>query len=61
MITGARVFDVYHGAELDGSKSVAVSVTIQPGDKTLTDEEIDAIGAKVVASVKKQTGGTLRG
>ena len=61
MIAGAEVFDVYAGAELGGQKSVAVNVTIQPTDKTLTDEEIEAIAAKVVANVEKQTGGRLRG
>lgn len=61
LITGADVFDVYEGAELDGKKSIAVAVTIQPLEKTLTDEEIDKIAEKVVASVEKQTGGKLRG
>jgi len=61
LVTGATLFDVYQGAELEGKKSVAVSVTIQPVDKTLTDKEIEALAAKVVANVEKQTGGTLRG
>ena len=61
MIAGARVFDVYEGPELDGAKSVAVAVTIQPTEKTLTDPEIDAIAGKIVANVEKLTGGKLRG
>ncbi len=60
MISGAEVFDVYAGDELGGRKSIAVNVTIQPTEKTLTDEEIEAIAAKVVANVEKQTGGQLR-
>jgi phenylalanyl-tRNA synthetase beta chain len=60
MITDAAVFDVYAGSELEGQKSVAVTVTIQPTDKTLTDEEIEAIAGKIVANVEKQTGGKLR-
>lgn len=60
LITAASVFDVYEGSELDGRKSVAISVTLQPVDRTLTDEEIDAVAAKIVANVEKQTGGTLR-
>ena len=36
-------------------------MTLQPRDKTLTDQEIDAIGAKIVAEVGKRTGGVLRG
>ena len=62
MITSAQVFDVYAGKGVpEGKKSVALSVTIQPADKTLTDEEIEAISQKVVAQVAKQTGGALRG
>ena len=62
MITAAQVFDVYAGKGVpDGKKSVALSVTIQPAEKTLTDEEIEAISQKVVAQVAKQAGGVLRG
>ncbi|MBL8674989.1 MAG: phenylalanine--tRNA ligase subunit beta, partial [Rhodospirillales bacterium] len=62
MITAAQVFDVYAGKGVaDGRKSVALSVVIQPVEKTLTDAEIEAICAKVVAQIAKQTGGTLRG
>ncbi len=60
MVKAAQIFDVYRGAELDGKKSVAIAVTIQPAEKTLTDEEIDAIGATIIANVAKQTGGALR-
>ena len=62
LITGIAVFDVYEGKGIDpDKKSVAIAVTIQPRDKTLTDAEIDAIAAKIVAEVTKKTGGTLRG
>ncbi|HJQ59126.1 MAG TPA: phenylalanine--tRNA ligase subunit beta, partial [Vineibacter sp.] len=62
MVTAAQVFDVYAGKGVpDGKKSVALSVTIQPTDKTLTDAEIEAIAQKIVAQVTKQTGGVLRG
>ena len=60
LVAGASVFDVYQGAELEGRKSVAISVTLQPSDKTLTDKEIEAVGARIVANVEKQTGGSLR-
>jgi phenylalanyl-tRNA synthetase beta chain len=36
-------------------------VTLQPRDRTLTDEEIEAVAAKIVAEVTKRTGGALRG
>ncbi len=62
LITGVTVFDVYEGTGIDpGKKSIAIAVTIQPRDKTMTDEEIDALAAKIVAEVIKRTGGTLRG
>ena len=44
----------------DGKLSLAVSVTLQPKGKTLTEEEIEAVSAKVVAMVNKATGGVLR-
>ena len=61
LITGVNVFDVYEGKGIDdGKKSIAIAVTIQPREKTLTDQEIEAVGAKIVAEVTKKTGGTLR-
>ena len=44
----------------EGHKSVAISVRLQPKDKTLTDAEIDAIAAAIVTGVAKATGGSLR-
>ncbi|MDO9474543.1 MAG: phenylalanine--tRNA ligase subunit beta [Caulobacter sp.] len=61
LIAGARVFDVYQGQGVpQGQKSVAVEVTVQPRDKTLTEAEIEALSAQVVAAAAK-AGGTLRG
>ena len=61
LITDVGVFDVYEGKGIDdGKKSVAIAVTLQPREKTLTDQEIEAIAAKIVAEVSKKTGGTLR-
>jgi phenylalanyl-tRNA synthetase beta chain len=62
LITDIAVFDVYEGAGIDpDKKSVALAVTLQPREKTLTDQEIDAVSTKIVAEVGKRTGGTLRG
>jgi phenylalanyl-tRNA synthetase beta chain len=62
LITDVTVFDVYEGKGIDPSKkSLAIAVTMQPREKTMTDEEIDAVGAKIVAEVTKKTGGVLRG
>jgi phenylalanyl-tRNA synthetase beta chain len=61
LITDVTVFDVYEGKGIDEArKSVAIAVTIQPREKTLTDQEIDAVAAKIVAEVTKKTGGALR-
>ena len=61
LISGVTVFDVYEGAGIEpGKKSIAIAVTIQPRDKTMTDAEIEALAAKIVAEVGKRTGGVLR-
>ncbi len=61
LITNVTVFDVYEGKGIEpGKKSIAIAVTLQPRDKTMTDEEIDALAAKIVAEVSKRTGGVLR-
>ena len=61
LITDVSVFDVYEGKGIeDSKKSIAIAVTIQPREKTLTDQEIDAVAAKIVAEVTKKTGGMLR-
>ncbi|MCK5554618.1 MAG: phenylalanine--tRNA ligase subunit beta, partial [Alphaproteobacteria bacterium] len=62
LISGVKIFDVYTGKGVDaGKKSVALAVTLQPVKKTLTDEEISALSAKIIETVQKQTGGILRG
>ncbi|MDA1101720.1 MAG: phenylalanine--tRNA ligase subunit beta [Proteobacteria bacterium] len=61
-ITEVNVFDVYTGQGIgDGKKSVAITARLEPKDSTLTDREIDAIAAKIVAAVGKATGAVLRG
>jgi len=62
LISEVNVFDVFTGQGVpDGKKSLAIEVSLQPRDKTLTDAEIDAVAEKVVAAVVKATGGELRG
>jgi phenylalanyl-tRNA synthetase beta chain len=61
LIAGVTVFDVYEGKGIEpGKKSIAIAVTIQPRDKTMTDAEIEALAAKIVAEVGKRSGGVLR-
>jgi len=62
LVGEVRVFDVFSGAALgEGKKSVAIEVTLNPADRTLTDEDLEAVSARIVAQVEKATGGTLRG
>lgn len=62
LITNVSLFDVFSGGNLgEGKKSIAISVTMQPIEQTLTDAEIDAVAAKIIANVAKSTGGSLRG
>lgn len=62
LITDVAVFDLYEGPHVgEDKKSLALQVTLQPQDKTLTDAEIEALTAKVVEAVIKASGGVLRG
>jgi len=62
LIADARVFDVYQGKGVpEGCKSLAVEVTIQPTEKTLTDAEIEALSARIVSAAEKAVGAKLRG
>ena len=61
LIEDVSVFDVYEGKGVEpGKKSVAIAVRLQPTQATLTDAEIEAVAAKIVAAVIKATGGSLR-
>jgi phenylalanyl-tRNA synthetase beta chain len=61
LIEKVSLFDVYRGKGVaDGKKSLAVEVLIQPREKTLTDQEIEALSRKIVDAVAKATGGSLR-
>lgn len=61
LLTYATVFDIYVGPGIEeGQKSVAISVTLQPSGKTLTEAEIDAVSQRIVDAVVKKTGAILR-
>jgi len=61
LIDNVKVFDVYQGGEIpQGKKSYAISVCLQPTDKTLTEEEINQLSEKIVLKVKKEIGAVLR-
>ncbi|NSX55033.1 phenylalanine--tRNA ligase subunit beta [Parasulfitobacter algicola] len=62
LIEDVRVFDEFIGGALgEGKKSLAITVRLQPREKTLKDEDIEAVSVKIVEKVTKATGGTLRG
>lgn len=66
LIEGVTVFDEFTGERAEaqmgaGKKSLAISVRLQPQDKTLTEEQIEAVSAKIIDKVSKATGGVLRG
>jgi phenylalanyl-tRNA synthetase beta chain len=65
LIEGVRVFDEFAGPRAEaqmgaGKKSLAITVRLQPVERTLTDEEIEAVSARIVEKVAKATGGVLR-
>ena len=65
LVAEVSVFDVFEGPRAEaqmgpGKKSMAIAVRLQPTERTLTEAEIDAVAARVVAGVEKATGGTLR-
>ncbi|WP_424969961.1 phenylalanine--tRNA ligase subunit beta [Dinoroseobacter sp. S76] len=62
LIEEVRIFDEFIGGALgEGKKSLAITVRLQPKDATLTEKDIEAVSAKIVAKVEKATGGVLRG
>jgi phenylalanyl-tRNA synthetase beta chain len=59
-IVDARLFDLFVGPGVEeGKKSLAIEITLQPGEKSFSQEELDAISAAVVKAAEK-LGGTLR-
>jgi len=66
LIESVRVFDQFTGDKAEaqmgaGKKSLAITVRLQPQARTLTEEEIAAVSAKIIEKVAKATGGSLRG
>ena len=61
LIQSVEIFDVFEGASLgEDKKSIAIEVAIQPHERTLTDEDIEALAKKIIDNVAKSTGATLR-
>ena len=61
LIKDVKIFDVYQGDNIaSGKKSIAFNVTLQPKDKTLSDNEIEEVSKKIISTVQEITGATLR-
>ena len=61
LIKSVLTFDVFEGGDLqEGKKSIAINVTIQSMDKTLSDKDINEVSQKIINIVKAKTGGTIR-
>jgi phenylalanyl-tRNA synthetase beta chain len=62
LVAEIRLFDDYEGAGLpEGKKSLAITIVLQPQERTLTDAEIEGFSQRLIAQVEKATGGRLRG
>ena len=61
LIRAVKIFDVYQGENIEkGKKSIAFNVTLEPKDKTLSEEDIEKISKKIIFTVQSVTGATLR-
>jgi len=61
LIKAVKIFDVYQGDNIDtGKKSIAFSITLEPKDKTLSENDIEQISKKIISKIQESTGATLR-
>jgi len=61
LIKAVKIFDVYQGENIDvGKKSIAFSITLEPKDKTLNENDIEQVSKKIVSKIQESTGATLR-
>ncbi len=62
LVSSVSVFDLFEGGNVAaGKKSLAIEVTLQPRERTLTDQEIEAVSAKIIERVRQTTGAEIRG
>ncbi len=61
LIQKVSTFDVYEGENIPkNKKSVAINVTLQATDKTLTEKDLEQISKKIIQAVSEKTGATIR-
>ena len=62
LLADVRVFDLYRGAQVgEGRKSLALALTFRAPDRTLADEDVAPLRARIVAALHDGLGGELRG
>ena len=61
LIQKVSTFDIYEGESIPkNKKSVAINVTLQATDKTLTENDLDQISKKIIQIVSEKTGAKIR-
>jgi len=61
LIKDIKVFDVYEGKNIpEDKKSIALNITIQSSEKTLTDDDLDKISKLIISAVESKTGAKIR-
>ncbi len=61
LIKKVLIFDVFEGSNMpEGKKSIAVNITIQSMEKTLSEKDLNEVSQKIINIVKAKTGGTIR-
>ena len=60
-IRSVNIFDVFEGGNLPpDKKSIAINVSLQAEDRTLSDNDLNQISEKIIKEVENKTGGNIR-
>ncbi|MBM4413222.1 MAG: phenylalanine--tRNA ligase subunit beta [Chloroflexi bacterium] len=60
-LSNVEIFDVYTGAQVgEGMRSIAYRITLRASDRTLSDDEVSKIRAKIIRGVEFDTGAKIR-
>ena len=61
LIKSIKVFDIYEGENIpEDKKSIALNVTIQSSEKTLTEKDLEKINKLIISTVENKTGAKIR-
>jgi phenylalanyl-tRNA synthetase beta chain len=62
LLADVQVFDVYEGPQVgEGLRSLALALSFRAGERTLADEDVAPVRARIVAALSERLGGELRG